>query len=123
MMKMTHAQTRRGVLLGLLALPAVGLAHEGHDASHITATADVLKIKGQKLHLVVTLFNAGTTAERLQAVSVAGATIASFESVDVPSGALIDVRVTVAFETAVPGIFTMILDFGDAGQGPIVITP
>ncbi len=123
MLKMTHAPTRRSFLLGLLAVPAASRAHEGHDASHITATADILKAKGQRLHLVVTLFNASTTVETLESASVLGATVMPFDALEVPSGSLTDLRLTVDFVIGVPGIFTMVLDFGDAGQGPIVITP
>jgi len=56
-------------------------------------TVDVAELSGQKLRFIV------------------------------PAGGLEEQKLTLRFDDTVPGIFTMLLDFGADGQGPVTIMP
>lgn len=116
--------TRRAFIAVALASPVAALAHEGHGANHVTATATVLRRKKTRLDLALTFFNKGSELVTLQAISVEGATLSKQKlPFEIAAGALEEQKLTLRFADAIPGIFTMVLDFGADGQGPVVVMP
>ena len=119
--------TRRRLLIATLALPVLALpqvvaAHDGHDASHLEAgiTAQT-RTDGLALQLSVT--NYVVRASVLQAVytdvgSVRGAALSLFLPAEVTVEAALTPRAT-----DWPGIFILILDFGEDGTGPVSVIP
>jgi hypothetical protein len=116
--------TRRSFLAAFLLAPAGALAHAGHGMSHLTVTSTVLRRKKRRLDLALTFYNAGTEAMTLEGISVDAATL-SGEKLPfiVPAGGLEEQKLTLRFDDTVPGIFTMLLDFGADGQGPVTVMP
>lgn len=116
--------TRRSLLAALLLAPLGALAHGGHGMSHLTVTSSVTRRKKHRLDLVLTFYNAGTEAMTLEGITVEGAEL-SGQSLPfiVPAGGLEEQKMTLRFGDTVPGIFTMLLDFGADGQGPVTVMP
>ncbi len=116
--------TRRGFLTALMLAPAGALAHAGHGMSHLTVTSTITRRRKRRLDLVLTFYNAGTQPMTLAAIStdVANMTGQSLPF-NVPAGGLVEQKLTLRFEEAVPGIFTLLLDFGEDGQGPVTVMP
>ena len=106
-----------------LAVPSVALAHDDHGAADIIADAEVESFDGTDLTLKLSIYNRSAHAVTLFAVSAPGAfgTEALFVTID--SSTQAEALATVRFEGAVPGIFTAVLDFGEDGQGPVLVMP
>lgn len=116
--------TRRGLIAGLLVLPVAGLAHEGHDASRITAEAKVLGVKDKEIRLRIELLNLGSNP-----VLLLGLRTEQAMDIDLPEPVLIhgydtaSLLVDLQFTQSIPGVFTVYLDFGEHGQGPLLVMP
>lgn len=116
--------TRRGLMVGLLALPAAGLAHDGHGASRITAEAKVLGVKDLEVRLWIELLNLGSTPVQLKGLSTQqAADIVLPEPVSINGYDTASLQVTLHFTQSIPGVFTVNLDFGEHGHGPVLVMP
>lgn len=116
--------TRRSILAALLAAPVGALAHSGHGMGHLTVTSTVTRRRKRRLDLVLTFYNAGTDAMTLKALTTDVAQLSGLKlPFQIPAGGLEEQKLTLRFDDAVPGIFTMLLDFGADGQGPVTVMP
>ncbi|SMP25769.1 hypothetical protein [Shimia sagamensis] len=116
--------TRRSVLATLLMAPVGALAHSGHGMGHLTVTTTVTRRRKHRLDLVLTFYNAGTAAMTLEALSTDVAQLSGLKlPFEIPAGGLEEQKLTLRFDDAVPGIFTLLLDFGEDGQGPVTVMP
>ncbi len=103
-------------------VPGVALAHDGHGAGHVTVTPTILRRKANRLDLVLTFFNSGTEPVTLSSIFVDEAKVTGAHlPFDLPAGALEEQKLTLRFSGQVPGIFTIGLDFGADGQGPVTV--
>ncbi|GAA6181270.1 MULTISPECIES: hypothetical protein [unclassified Shimia] len=117
---------RRSFLLISLAATAVfstkAAAHEGHGISHIKFSVTITKRRGDTLHIALTMFNQGSAPVTLEGLTVDGAEVLKLDRMVVAAGSLSESLLCVRFPGAVPGIFTMMVDFGEDGQGPVTVT-
>ncbi|WP_294226922.1 hypothetical protein [uncultured Shimia sp.] len=87
-------------------------------------TSTVTRRRKRRLDLVLTFYNAGTDAMTLKALTTDVAQLSGLKlPFQIPAGGLEEQKLTLRFEDAVPGIFTMLLDFGADGQGPVTVMP
>ncbi|MBO9478111.1 hypothetical protein J7382_11240 [Shimia sp. R11_0] len=123
---MLTVMNRRKLLLAFLACPilaaAPALSHEGHGVSHVKTSVALRKRRGRTLHLIVTFLNQGRDAVMLETVAVENAQVLNAVKTAVPAGALVEAPVSLRFRDDVPGIFTLMLDFGEHGKGPVTVT-
>ena len=112
--------SRRAVIFAGLALPVAAFAHEGHTHLPLTVSADATVRRG-KVEVTLTLFNAGHSPVTVSAAEVADASISGFVPVVVAGGEVAEHKITLEFSGDTPGIFTLLLDFGDRGSGPVVV--
>lgn len=116
--------TRRAFLAGLALVPTVALAHPGHGAAKITVDAQVLSSTSTTVTLVLQLLNLGSTPITLFGVGAKGAdTVTLARPVEIAGFGGENVDVILTFQGEVPGIFTVTMDFGEHGQGPVVVMP
>ncbi len=114
--------TRRMMIAAALALPAAALAHEGHDLSGLEASVVATRAGQGGLALSLTLVNRREAAVALQAIYTELGEISADLPFELAPGATAsaELRLPVADW---PGIFTLILDFGEAGLGPVTVIP
>ncbi|MEP2530820.1 hypothetical protein [Shimia sp.] len=117
----THTLCRRGLILGLLALPVTVQAHAGHGVAHVVSHAEAVRVRDNTVAILLTVFNAGTEPVTLEQVAADEASDVLVPGGKIASGALVEFRVQLSFEHNVPNIFTVMLDFGQDGQGPVVV--
>lgn len=122
-MKVTVRNAVVGAILAFLTFWVPAFAHEGHKTGQIVADAQVVSVGQQTVALNIALYNAGMSDATLQGASVQGARVETLHHIVVPAGTIEEGRIELRFDSKVPGIFTVILDFGDAGQGPVVVMP
>ncbi|MGR3813370.1 MAG: hypothetical protein ACU0AU_04695 [Cognatishimia activa] len=115
--------TRRSFCAMALALPSLAFAHDDHGTADIIADAAVVSFDGTDLTLKLSIYNRSAHAVTLFAVSAPGAMGAEALFVTIDSSTQAEARATLRFEGAVPGIFTAVLDFGEDGQGPVLVMP
>ncbi len=108
----------------ILAAPVQSVAHDGHAASPIAV--DVVQTAVQDDGLAVTLqfFNSGHIPVEIATI---GSELGPISGVSLPYyvlGGDTDI-LTAVLETddPVPGIFTLFIDFGDLGAGPVLVMP
>ena len=110
------------ILSAVLMLPFGAQAHEFHDLSRLDAVVTATPVDSEDAHLAMTLTNNRDTSVQLFAVySDLGMIQANFP-LEVAPGDTIHADLLVATGT-LPGIFTLILDFGENGQGPVLVIP
>ena len=110
------------ILSAALMLPFGAQAHEFHDLSRLDAVVTATPVDSEDAHLAMTLTNNRDTSVQLFAVySDLGMIQADFPF-DVAPGDTIHADLLVATGT-LPGIFTLIPDFGENGQGPVLVIP
>lgn len=115
---------RRAVLAGLLALPAMGLAHEGHGPARVKASGKVRRVSGQEVEIRLELLNLGSNEVVVFGLAGKGFAATPFPAPIVISAfGVAEVSAKLIFEGAVPGVFTAYLDFGVHGSGMVVLTP
>lgn len=112
--------SRRAIVLGGLIWPAIGQAHEGHSHMPLTVSADAVLRRGEVV-ITLTLFNAGHSAVTVFNVAVQDTVRVDFAPVTVKGGDVVDHEFVLRFTGAAPSIFTLLLDFGDRGNGPVVV--
>lgn len=116
--------TRRAMLCGLLLAPTMGLAHSGHGAARISAEATVIRRKGNTVKLVLRILNTGSRPIKLFKVTAEGAAPVTLGTpLEIAGFGEGNLMLSLEFHTAIPGIFTAHLDFGDHGQGPVTVMP
>lgn len=126
-----HMKTRRttfAALIGCLALVSGGLfmpftatAHDGAHVTRIVSDVQDMAVEGQRMTLSLAVSNFSETAVVLQSVTAPSADVTAIPPVLIRPGTQQDVKVTLFFQKAIPGIFTAILDFGEDGQGPVLV--
>ena len=116
--------TRRGFVVGLLVLPVAGIAHEGHGSSGISAEAKVLSVKDREIRLWIELLNMGSNPVQLLGLGTEGALDVVLPApVAVKGYDAASLQVDLQFTQTIPGVFTVYLDFGEHGRGPVLVMP
>jgi hypothetical protein len=115
--------TRSLFLSAALALPFAAHAHEDHGAAQIIADAQVISLDASVLTLKVSIYNRAPHVVTLFSVLAPGAAAAEALFVTIEGSGQAEVDVTLSFEGPIPGIFTAVLDFGEDGQGPVLVIP
>lgn len=115
--------TRRLFLGAALSLPTWALAHEDHGAADIIADAQVESFDGSALTLKLSIYNRSAHAVTLFSLIAPGAATVEALFLTIESSSFAETTATLRFEGEVPGIFTAILDFGEDGQGPVLVMP
>ncbi len=114
--------TRRRLLAAIALVPAVASAHDGHDLSKIEAAVVAKESFSGGLDITLRITNGRDTAVRLEAAYSEIGDILWPDGQEIASQ---DNReFSFQFDTPDwPGIFALILDFGEAGQGLVTIIP
>ena len=114
--------TRRFLLSGLFLAPLAAFAHDGHDLSRIhVSTLETHPVAGG-LEVALRLENGRDTDVTLAAIYSDLGDVSLAQAPNLTPGSVIDTTVTI-HAAAWPGIFTLILDFGEAGLGPVTVIP
>lgn len=114
--------SRRFLITASVLAPCLAWAHEGHDLSQIEARVTGTRAGAGGLVVDLALQNG-----RDQAITLAGA-YSDLGDVTVTGAASLAPGTSHVAQLTVqaaqwPGIFTLILDFGEAGLGPITVIP
>ena len=113
----------RRAFLGLgLILPAAALAHDGHGAAGISAEVLAASAGEDGLEVTLSIANGRDVPVTLEAVLTDLGAISAPVPASIAAGGTRDVALVLEAE-AWPGIFTLILDFGEAGVGPVTVIP
>lgn len=117
--------TRRAILaaaaLGPL-IPLAAAAHDGHDLSQLRASVTSAARNARGLAVTLTLGNGRDMPVALSAVySDLGQVIADLP-LTLPAGGTAQLALLIEASDW-PGIFTLTLDFGEAGLGPVTVIP
>ncbi|MBO9474351.1 hypothetical protein J7413_12435 [Shimia sp. R10_1] len=112
---------KRDFIVAILAMPTLALAHEGHGALQVSTSVEVIKRRKDTVHLRLTLLNKGAEPVVLETAQVKGANVLTANWANVPSGALVDIPMSLKFETQVPSVFSLDLNFGHAGHDTVVV--
>jgi len=110
-----------GILLLCLSAGAA-LPHDGHAAPQVLITVETVQSAGNVVDLALQVTNLGP-AVTLQGVLAQGARAADFAPVVLEFAGQRQVQGRLVFESPPPGIFSAWLDFGPAGQGPVIVVP
>lgn len=112
------------LLSGSLALGAsAGFAHDGHGVLPLTADAQDVSVVGQQVTMTVSLQAYEGHVPELLDVFAYDLESVRFQQIfggDAAQGTYV---VHLDFTAPVPGIFTAVLDFGEAGQAPLLVIP
>jgi len=114
--------SRRAVVLGGLGMPVMAWAHEGHNHLPVTVSAEAVRKRSGAVVVTLTFFNTSTAAATLGAVRVEGGTMEGFAPVVVPAGDIVEAKITLRFDSAVPSVIPLHLDFGTRGSGSVSAT-
>lgn len=109
-------------VVGASFAPTGAAAHDGHHLSHILADVAAVEAHGKIVGLELVLANQSQHRVTLKDILAPAAETAPMAPLHIAPGEAQRVEVTLFFESNVPGIFTAVLDFGAAGQGPVLIT-
>jgi len=112
------------IAIGFAAFAAVSVsAHDGLHAGRVIA--DVQAAQTDAATVFVTLeIEPLDGAVHLQGAFVHGAVVTLLSDDSAIAARTVQTRaLAVAFEAPVPGLFTLILDFGIAGLGPVLVIP
>ena len=96
--------------------------HSGPQTAQVLIEVHKVTAKGRDVRVSLRLTSLNGTVN-LTSVAVKGATTSTFAPVAVPFAKDTFVTSILRFDTAPPAIFTAVLDFGVAGQGPVTIVP
>lgn len=99
------------------------LAHEGHAMSSVIADAQDVSVTGTQVTLTVKLQGLEGHLPDLVDVFAHDLAQASFQQLAIGARDQGTYLMHLAFSTPVPGIFTAVLDFGEAGQTPLLVIP
>lgn len=103
--------------------PVIVRAHEGHGQISVVADAINIKVTEHALEFEIQLTNYGHNDVTLGNITVPDGKADQFSPETLSSGEAKVIPVRVIFDGPVPGIFTAILDFGEVGQGPLLVVP
>lgn len=115
---------RRAFLAGLLATPLAAAAHDqtGTDSPFVTVVEARLLEGGVEATLLVE--NHSEAELVLQEAAVSGADVNGvLTPFSIPGQGIEALRAQVVFDGDIPGLFTLMLDFGAHGSGPVLIMP
>lgn len=107
----------------LALIPLIVRAHEGHGQISVVADAINIKVTEHTLEFEIQLTNYGLIDVTLGNISVPDGKADQFPPETLSGGEAKVIPVRVIFDGPVPGIFTAILDFGEDGQGPLLVMP
>jgi hypothetical protein len=119
-----NSLTRRGFLAGLAILsvqPAVALAHGNHGTASVEAEVLGVRSDGDTLVMCIDLVNRGPHAVTVFGFDVDGAVERTRDPLSLPAGGREIYYTELEFASEAPAIFTGLLNFGDAGQGPVLV--
>ncbi|MEM6308430.1 MAG: hypothetical protein AAF754_00145 [Pseudomonadota bacterium] len=109
------------IVLSVL-LPIQIEAHTGHQTARVAAQVVSAHMIDKTVHLVVRLRALETGNIRLLAASAMDAHAVGWQvSSKIGRQGWLQHAITLKFTTDVPEIFTTLLDFGEAGQGPLLV--
>jgi len=111
-------------LLALVLMPwsSGAFAHDGPHPAKVLIEVHEVTREGVAVHVVLRLTSLNGTAT-LNSIAAPGAKVLAFQPVPVPFAQDTFVTSVITFAAPPPQVFTAVLDFGVAGQGPIAITP
>lgn len=112
---------RIALILGGVLAPVMAPAHDGSHVTRIVSDVEAVAIAGTRMTLSLAVSNYSEEDVVLQSVTAQDADATAIAPVLIAPGAQQDVEVTLFFQTAIPGIFTAVLDFGADGQGPVLV--
>ena len=98
-------------------------AHEGHGLGSVIADAQDVSVVGTQVTLTVKLQGLEGHLPDLVDVFAHDLALASFQQLSIGARDQATYLMQLAFSTPVPGIFTAVLDFGEAGQAPLLVIP
>lgn len=98
-------------------------AHDGHQQISVVADAMNIQAVGQILQFDLSLTNFGQRNVAIVGISAPAAEASLFEPVDLGAAETQVIPVQLKFADELPGIFTAVLDFGESGQGPVLVMP
>ncbi|MCP3970591.1 MAG: hypothetical protein GY717_09800 [Rhodobacteraceae bacterium] len=117
--------TRRCILAAALLAPVAARAawaHDGHDLSRLQAEIIGTGIAENGFVLRMRLTNRRDQDVALHAIYTDLGEIAAVLPVSLAPGASADLALTLVAQDW-PGIFALVLDFGEAGAGPVTVIP
>lgn len=114
--------SRRCFLAYLIAAPCAVSAHDGHDLSQIYARILSAKQSDGGYLVAIELENGRQQPIVLNSVYSSIGPIEQPGEVSIAPGAVASLELFVQASESI-GIFTIILDFGDSGYGPVIVFP
>lgn len=97
-------------------------AHDGHDLTRIQAEAVLLDRKAGEIRIALHLENHRDAAIQMESAYSDVGQVSVDPPLKVAPNGTLDTLLIVTTDSA-PGIFTLVLDFGEAGFGPITVFP
>ena len=98
------------------------LAHDGAHTPEMLVRVDAAAVSGHRVDVALTLTGLGGPLV-LTGVATEGAQAQALAPVTVTFAADAPVQAVLDFAGPVPGIFTLVLEFGPIGQGAVVVIP
>lgn len=109
------------MIVGGLAAPRVAEAHDGSHVSRIVSDVQGISVEGAQMGFHLIISNLSEHTVTLESISARDAEAAPIAPVLIGPGDQQVLDISLSFQEAVPGIFTAVLDFGAAGQGPVLV--
>ena len=110
-----------GVILGIALSPIQAIAHEGAHLTRIISDVQRVDVAGNRMTLSIAVANYSENDVILLSAFAQDAEASAIAPVVISSGDKQDIEVTLFFENTIPAIFTVLLDFGEDGQGPVLV--
>lgn len=107
----------------LCTVPTHSFAHEDHGAAQVAADATVIAQQDRTLQMILTMYNLSPHSVTLFAVGAPGAQPVEALFTTLPAREMTQTQIELTFEDDIPGLFTAVLDFGEDGQGPVLVLP
>lgn len=107
----------------LIALtPVPSAAHLGHDAPGLALELQRVDRQGADLHITLRIENTGAEVLRLSSFTTnLGAVRILDGASDIAPGAVTHLTLALQVAGGMPGVFTLIADFGPSGSGPLLV--
>lgn len=109
------------ILMAMTAAPIAGVAHDGAHLTRIVSDVTDVSTIGTQMALELTVSNFSHELVTLQSISTQNADVAAVAPTEIAPGEQAEVQTIMVFSQPIPGIFTAVLDFGEAGQGPVLV--
>lgn len=108
--------------LMLIISPMLATAHVGHGAPGLALELERVDRQGPSLQIALRIENTGEDALRLEAVTTDLGLVTILDGVtEIAAGATTHLTLGLDVAGDMPGLFTLIADFGPAGAGPLLI--